>query len=105
MFRTFFLASLYSSRKSDIYLCSEIMNEEHPGSLALNLSSFTLFNLKHAHKTITAHSWLFGHMIQNCEITEKRKHFNFVLFYECTYINNKYLKLHKYQRDTWFTCI
>lgn len=44
-------------------------------------------------------------MIQNCENKEKKKHFNFVLFYECTYINNKYLKLHKYQRDTLFTCI
>jgi len=52
-------AYILPSRKSDIYLCSEIMNEEHPGSLKPNLSSFTLFNLNHAHSTITAHSLAF----------------------------------------------
>lgn len=35
-------AYILSSWKSDIYLCSEIMNEEHPGSLAPNLSSLYL---------------------------------------------------------------
>lgn len=108
MFRSFFPppASILPSRKPDIYLCSEIMNEEHPGSLTPNLSSFTLFNLKHAHSTITAHSLAFwAYDTKLWKYRKKKKHFNFVLFYECTYINNKYLKLHKYQRDTWFTCI
>lgn len=52
-------AYILPSRKSDIYFCSAIMNEEHPGSPKPNLCSFTLFKLKRTHDTITAISLAF----------------------------------------------
>lgn len=99
-------ASFYPSVQKAWYLPLFRNHEWRTSGQPHATSSFTLFNLKHAHSTITAHSLAFwAYDTKLWKYRKKKKHFNFVLFYECTYINNKYLKLHKYQRDTWFTCI